>query len=304
MNKVIYIITAAAAILAVGCKKEKIDPAQPSIAWESNAGFGVVELTGSLDAAVTAYAPGQFQEVKLVLGLGNYNILANPYIQISSNKGGTVNPVLDLVNDASSISFVNGLGMSVGQSLHDRTETKLNLRAILEKILEGQVVENNTTFTIEIRVTDKNGKLASKTARFHFTAAPTISWPKNPGFSVVDLDAAAMDCQVAVWAPGKIEKLTLKLEDGASPALVTYVKNRTTDATTVIDLIGDPKVAESFKGSFPAGNSVSGKEEIVLDFGFLYEKKYDLEAATNIFTITVEDKNGKVSIQQAMFKKN
>ena len=304
MKKFMYLIAAAAALLAVGCKKEKIDPASPAISWESNAGFGQVELTGSLDASVTASAPGQFQELKLVLGLGNYNILANPYIQISSNKGGSVNPILDLINDASCVSFANGLGMSVGQSLHERMETKLNLKAILERILEGQVVENNTTFTIEIRVTDKNGKAASKTAKFHFTAAPTISWPKNPGFSVVDLDASSMDCQVTVYAPGKVEKLTLKLEDGAAPALVSYVKNRTTGSTIVIDLVGDAMIAESFKGWFPAGDAVNGKEELVLDFGFLFEKKYDLEPSTNIFTITVEDKNGKTSIQQAQFKKN
>lgn len=304
MNRFMYVIAAAAAFLAVGCKKEKIDPAQPTIAWESNSGFGQVELTSSLDASVTASAPGQFQELRLVLGLGNYNILANPYIQISSNKGGNVNPILDLINDASSVSFANSLGMSVGQTLHDRMETKLNLRAILERILEGQVVENNTMFTIDIRVTDKNGKTVSKTAKFHFTAAPTISWPKNPGFSVVDLNATELDCKVAVWAPGKISKLTLKLEDGAAPALITYVKNRTTGATTVIDLVGDTLVADSFKGWFPAGNSVSGKEELILDFGFLYEKKYDLEPSTNIFTITVEDTNGKVSIQQAQFKKD
>lgn len=305
MKKLAYIIAAAATLVVAGCKKEKIDPAQPTIAWESNPGFGQVELLNSLDAVVTASAPGKFQDLKLTLNMGNFNILANPYISIPANKGGSFNPVLDLIGDASCVSFANGLGMSVGQSLNNRTEVKLNLKAIIEKILQGQVVENNTTFGIDIRVVDQNGKSAAKTAKFHFTAAPVISWQKNQTFAPVDLDAAEMECKVSVWAPGKIAKLTVTLEDGAASALTNYVKNRTTGSTTVIDLAGDEKVAESFKGWFPAKSAVVDKEQVTLDFAFLYSIKYDMEASTNIFTISVEDKNGKQTVQKKVqFKKN
>ena len=213
MKKLMYIIAATATLVVAGCKKEKIDPEQPSIAWESNPGFGQVELLNSLDAVVTASAPGKFQELKLTLNLGTFNILANPYISISANKGGSLNPVLDLMGDASCVSLANGLGMSVGQSLNNRTEVKLNLKAFLEKILQGQVVDNNTTLGIDIKVVDQNGKSAVRTAKFHFTAAPVISWPKNPNFAVVELDTET-DCKVGIWAPGKIESLTVKLEDG------------------------------------------------------------------------------------------
>lgn len=309
MNKLMYFIAAAAVLLAVGCKKEKVDPAAPTIAWDSNSGFAQVELVDGLDAVVTATAPGKFLEFKLVLGLGNYNILANPYIQLSSNKGGSSNPVMDLIADASCVSFAKGLGMSVGQTLQDRTEVKLDLKAILEKILQGQVIENNTMFTIDIRVMDQNGKVANKSAKFHFTSAPTITWQKNAVFSVVDLDAPETDCKVAVWAPGLIENMTVTLGEVAAPFLQTYVKNRTTEGQNAagqvkIDLINDPKVAESFKGWFPAGDAVKGKDKVTLDFGFMYNLKYDLEASTNVFTVVVEDKNGKMAYQQVMFKKN
>ena len=33
MNKIMYILAAAALLLTVGCKKEKVDPTKPSITW-------------------------------------------------------------------------------------------------------------------------------------------------------------------------------------------------------------------------------------------------------------------------------
>ena len=305
MKKLVYIIAAAAALLAVGCKKEKIDPASPAIVWESNPSFGQVELTNSLDAVVTVSAPGGFQGLKLVLGLGSFNILANPFISISSNKGGSVNPVLDLIGDATSVSFANGLGMSVGPALKSRTETKLNLKAVLEKILEGQIVDNNTTFTLEVRAESQNGKTVSKTAKFHFTAAPTISWKNNPTFAVVDLDAAPIDCQVEIRAPGKIEKLTVKLEDGAYPTFVERFKTRTTDGTTLYDLTSDANDKGAFSGGLPAKAAVADKDQVVLDFSFMFEEGRDMKSACmNTFTITAVDKNGKETRQQVQFKKN
>ena len=307
MKKILYIIAAATVLLATGCKKEKVDPAMPSVAWASNPGFGTAELTRDLDAVVKVSAPGKFQDLKLVLGLGSFNIVANPYISISSNKGGSSNPILDLVGDASSVAFAKSLGMIVGQTLKDRTEIKLDLKAILEKMLQGQLVDNNTTFSIDIRVSDQNGKTASKTAKIHFTAAPAISWAKNPNFADVDLFAPEIEGKVGVWAPGKIEKLTVTLEEGAASTLVTYVKNRTTGGTLVVDLINDAMVYDkdnpSFKGWFPAGDAVKDKEQVTLDFGFMYGLKYDLEASTNTFTIDVVDKNGKETIQRVVFKR-
>lgn len=309
MNKILYIIAAAAVLLAAGCQKEKVNPAMPSVVWESNPSFGTVELTQSLDAVVTVSAPGKFQDLKLVMNLGSFNILANPYIAISSNKGGTANPVLDLMADPSSVAFAKTLGMNVGQSLRDKLEIKLDLRAILETILLGQVVENNSTFTFDVRITDQAGRTVSKTAKIHYTAAPEISWPKNTRFEVVDLDAQEVDCKVSVWAPGKIEKLLVTLGEAAAPSLKNYVKNRTTDGAKatgeyVIDLVNDSKVAESFKDWFPAGQAASGKEQVNLDFGFLFQLKYDMEPSTNIFMIFVEDKNGKTTQQAVQFKKN
>jgi hypothetical protein len=312
MNKILYVIAAATAILAVACKKDKVDPVKPNITWESNAGFGTVEWTNSLDAVVKVTAPAKFQDLKLVLNLGGFNNLANQYIQLSSNKSvsgknGFTNPVMDLIGDEKSSSFANSLGMSVGSSLKNREETSLNLKAILDRILQGQEesIANNTTFSIDIQATDKNGFSVSKTARLHFTSAPSFDWRSNASFSVVDLDASPIDCKIDIWAPGKIEKLTVKLEDGAYPSFVERFKTRTPDGTTLFDLTSDANDKGAFSGDLPAKSSVADKDHVVLNFAFMYEEGIDMKSAcTNTFTITVVDKNGKTVVNQAKFKKN
>ena len=312
MNKFLYVIAAATAILAVACKKDKVDPEKPNITWESNAGFGTVEWTNSLDAIVKVKAPSKFQELKLVLNLGGFNTNANPYIQLSTNKSvsgksGFTNPVMDLIDDELSSSFANSLGMSVGRTLKNREETSLNMKAILDKILQGQEqsIANNTTFTIEIRATDQNGSSVSKTARLHFTSAPSFDWRSNASFSVVDLDASPIDCQIDIWAPGKIEKLTVKLEDGAYPSFVERFKTRTPDGSTLFDLTSDENTKGAYSGGLPVKGSVADKDHVVLNFSFMYEEGIDMKSAcVNTFTITVLDKNGKTVVNQAKFKKN
>lgn len=302
MKRALLCAAALSMLFLTGCKK--VDPTRPSVTWESNSSFSTKELTADLDAKVTVRAPGKIRELNLALSLGQYNILANQYIKIGSHKGtASSSPVLDLVNDDFSVSFVRSLGMTAGTALKEKEEVTLDLKAILEAIVRGQVVENNTNLSIDIQVKDQSDQYYSRKATFHFTSAPVISWAKNSDFSPVDVDAAQKDCKVEVWAPGKIEKLTVKLEDGAASRLEEHVKNRTTDRKLLIDLIADEKVADSFKNWFPAGKSVSGKDQVILDFGFLYDLNYDLAASTNVFTIDVVDKNGKETVQQVKFVK-
>ena len=101
----------------------------------------------------------------------------------------------------------------------------------------------------------------------------------------------------------KINGLTIALESGAAPELVTYVKNRTTGSSLTIDLVNDEKVAETFASYFPAGKNISGKTEAVLDFSFMFANRYDFSPSTNVFTITATDGNGKQTVVQVKFKK-
>lgn len=304
MKRVSKIVLAALlAVLAFSCKKP-VNPDLPTINWASNPNFSQQELAPGLDGAISISAPGKIDLLSITFGLGDYTILANPYIGVSSNKGaGSKSPVFDIVDDPTVASFLQSLGMSGGSSLRGKTLANLNLVDILETLIKGQLVQNNTSFTMKIDLKDQAGNSTSATAKFHFTSFPEFIWEANPAFGTVDLNAAPIACKIKVTAPGKIEKLTVTLENGADNTLVSYIKNRTTGETLVIDLVNDEKVASSFKTYFPSGSAVSGKTELLMDFGFMYTTMYDMGASTNVFTLKAVDKNGKETTGQIKFKK-
>ena len=303
MKKTVFLTVLAACALLVSCKKP-VNPDLPVITWASNTDFSQKELAPGLDAVVTASAPGKIQTLTIKLGLGAYGILANPYILVSANKStGSGSPTFDLIDDTSTAAFLKTLGIQAGPSLRGKTVTEIDLEAILEALITGQPIENNTSFSMEIKLTDQAGNSVSKTAKFHFTSGPAFTWDANPAFDIVDLSAAEMSAKIKVTAYGKIDQFTITLESGAAPELVSYIKNRTSSATTVIDLVNDPKVADTFKDSFPSGSLVSGKTEVLLDFGLMYKNKYDFSPSTNVFTISVTDRNGKNGTVQAKFRK-
>ena len=61
--------------------------------------------------------------------------------------------------------------------------------------------------------------------------------------------------------------------------------------------------SSAFKDSFPSGSTVSGKVDVVLDFSFMYDLRFDMATSTNVFTIKVMDVNGKEETTQVKFKR-
>ncbi|MBR1706547.1 MAG: hypothetical protein IJ721_07150 [Bacteroidales bacterium] len=308
--KRILLFTASVAMLMplASCKKDKkaetVDPTKPAVVWETNPSFDTKEKTKSLDAVITVKAEGRIEALTLTLDLGEYNILANQYIGTAVNKGSsTKQPVFDMVDDTECAKFLAGIGITAGTILRGKAETDVNLVAVLNALLGSQPVENDKTFSIKVDVVDREGNTASRTARFHYTAAPEFTWEKNTTFAVVDLDDPAIDAVVKVWAPGKVETLTITLAEDADPELVKYVKNRTGDSGLVINLVDDAVAGENFKNFFPSGTAVAGAENVTLDFAFMYDKKPDLSASTNVFTVHVVDQNGEDRSVAVKFKK-
>lgn len=309
MKRLSIIIALAACLSAVSCVKP-INPDLPTITWAENSNFSQVELMPGMDANVVLTAPGKIESLILTLGLGNYGLLANPYIKVGDNKGkvgdkgnSSKYPVFDVIDDPGVASFLSGLGMTAGAGLRGKTLGALDLAAIITTLIEGQPVENNTVFSVDVKLTDQAGNIVSKVAKFHYTSGPSITWDGNPEFNMIDLNDSQKAVKVSVTAPGRFDKFTVELEYGAAPELANYVKNRTTDGRLVIDLIGDAKVVDSFKDYLPAGSIVNGKTSAVLDFSFMYGLKYDISSSVNVFTIYVADKNGKEASAQVKFKK-
>lgn len=303
MKKAIILSMVALAALLCSCKKV-VDEDLPTIIWESNTSFSTKELAPGLDAKVTFNAPLKIQTLTITLGLGNFGLLANPYIIVSANKGTSgKDPVFDLVDDSSTAAFLKGLGISAGTSLRGKTVTTVDLDAILSSLIAGQPVDNNTNFSMDIKLTDQSGNTVSKTAKFHYTSAPSFTWDANPTFEIVDLNNAPVPTQIKLNAPGKVSELTITLESGAAPELVTFIKNRTTGSSSIIDLINDAKVVETFAQYFPSGSTLAGKTDAVFDFSFMFANRYDFSASTNVFTMRAVDGNGKESVVQVKFKK-
>ena len=303
MMKRLLILFAAVLPLVAGCQKPQPVADAPSIVWESNPSFVEKEMTADLDAVVTLNAPAGMDALTLTLGLGNYALLANPYVKIAANKGSlTKAPVFDVIDDDSVAGLFSGLGLTAGSVLRGREQVKIDFLKLLETILEGQPVENDTSFYMEIRLVDSAGNGAVRMVRFHYTIGPVFTWKNNPDFAVVNLNDAAVNTRISISAPGCIEKLSIRLEEGCAPQLASYVKNRTTEQSMVIDLVEDARVAETFKGYFPSGAAVVNKTDVTLDFSFIYGIKYDLSASTNVFTVTAVDNFGKESSAQVKFK--
>lgn len=302
MKRILFFTMLAAALLC-SCKKDK-DAGAPSISWAANSGFATMEIAPGADGAISIAAPGLIESLTITLGLGDLNLAANPYIDLSSNKStGGKNPVFDVIDDSKVASFLQGMGMSAGSGLRGKSLANLDLLAILDKLTEGQPLSNNTTFTLTVNVIDKEGKTDNKVAKFHFTSEPSFSWDGNTKFETIDLNGAEVPCRIKVSAPGKIAKLTVKLDPNADSKLVEYIQNRTTGSSLTIDLVNDEKVADSFKDYFPSGKNVTGKSDVTLNFAFMFAQRYDLGAATNVFTIYAQDQNGKDASVQVKFKK-
>ena len=304
MKRVFKIMFAAVLAACVFSCKKPVNPDLPTIGWPSNANFSQLELAPGVDGAITISAPGKLDVLTITMGLGDYAILANPYIGVSSNKGsGKNSPVFDVIDDSTVASFLQKLGMSAGPGLRGKSAANFDLVEILETLIEGQPVQNNTSFTMRIDLKDQAGNSKTATAKFHFTSAPTFTWDANAAFNTVDLNAAKISCKIKITAPGKVETLTVTLENGADNSLVSYIKNRTSGGNTMLDLVNDEKVAQSFPAHSPAGAAVSGKTELLMDFGFMYDRAFDMGASTNVFTIKAVDRNGKETTAQVKFKK-
>ena len=305
MKRILFITCIVAAALLCSCKKDG-KAGSPSVTWAANTNFSPMEMAPGADGAVALNAPGLFENITITLSLGDLNLTANPYIGVSANKGsGKNDPVFDLIDDSSVASFLQGLGMSAGQGLRGKSLASLDLLAILEKLIEGQPLSNNTTFTLTINIMDQNAKSVSKAAKFYFTSEPSFTLNGNAKFDPIDLGAGTAACKVKISAPGKLAKLTVKLENGADSGLESYITKRT-KAGTLIDLVNNEDAIKAFQDYLPGGAAVTGKSDVTLDFGFMFKEAiYDMTAgsSTNIFSIYAEDQNGKSATAQIKFTK-
>lgn len=309
MKKTTTFIAAAIAAIFVSCKKE--DPDMIQFVLDDNLSFDKVELVESVNANVTITASRNIDKFSLAFSLGDINSIVNQHIGIAGNKGlNGKSPVFDLIEDPTAVSYLQDLGIQAGTLIRGAEIVSFNLSTVLLALIKGQPVENDATFSVEIKVTDQGGFSASRTVKFHFTSAPEITWPRNTAFSTLNLDRQVRDPEgtelykLSVKAPGKIASLVISLDEStADNKLSTWIVNRVTPVKPVIDLIDDPLASNEFKDWFPTRDALKGAEKATLNFLFVNKNLPDFsdKESLNTFTITVTDRFGKKAEVQAVF---
>lgn len=308
MKKIALLLAACAAVLCVSCKKAE-DPNRIQFSIEGDGSLSLIELAESVNAQLVVSAPRKINALYLSMGLGGVNFVANQHIGIEANKGtDKQNAVFDLIKDAKVVAYLRGLGIEAGESLTGRETVTIDVKKIILDLIKEQLVENNRTFSVIANVEDLEGVAANANLTFHYTSAPTIIWPGNTNFDTVTLDLNdpltvtqfLKNSKIYISAPGKINALTVTLEDGADPALVRWITNRISGTKPVIDLVGDPKASSNFKEWFPT--MVKGYQEVALDFKFMSTVAPDLKTSTNTFTLRITDALDKKAEATARFR--
>ena len=298
MKKIALLLAACAAVLCVSCKKAE-DPNRIQFSIEGDGSLSLIELAESVNAQLVVSAPRKI----------NALYLANHHIGIEANQGtDKQNAVFDLIKDAKVVAYLRGLGIEAGESLTGRETVTIDVKKIILDLIKEQLVENNRTFSVIANVEDLEGVAANANLTFHYTSAPTIIWPGNTNFDTVTLDLNdpltvtqfLKNSKIYISAPGKINALTVTLEDGADPALVRWITNRISGTKPVIDLVGDPKASSNFKEWFPT--MVKGYQEVALDFKFMSTVAPDLKTSTNTFTLRITDALDKKAEATARFR--
>jgi hypothetical protein len=306
MKKSVLLLAAALAALFVSCKKE--DPQRIQISVKGDGSAERTELAENVKATVEIAVPHKLAGLTLSMELGEFNTIANQYIDISVNKGTTKkNAVFDLIDDSKVVAFLQGLGVAAGKNLLDSESLSVDIKKVILALIKDQMVENDRSFSVTVNVIDKEGAEGAATLRFHYTSAPEIVWPENSSFSPITLNRNSAPVvgnlfKLQVRAQGKIASLVISLgEEKADPSLIRWVVNRVEGDKPVISLTTDPTASNYFRNWFPT--DVKGAGSAILNFVFVQENlpEFSDKESLNEFTITVTDNFGKTVQAKAPF---
>lgn len=298
MKRIALFALAVLAILVAACKKTPVDnSSKPSVAWEANPSFTMMEIGVNMDARVVFTVPDGVSSfvIKVTEIPIDLRGLLKKEITSDENKRDLI---LDLVGDSNIRSAFPGFVSPSG--LAGAKTVTLDFAKILNKLTEGQLMENDDRFTFDISMVDDNENRITQTVRFRWTAAPEISFEPNRKSDVIYLidteDYTVENDKAIIKAAGKVENIILTFGGSkADPALLNYVKSLTKrDAS--IDFTVDEKVAKA-KGLATAVSDFKGKTDFTISLGnllmdFILFQTADKDYVTDM-TVEVTDALGK-----------
>ncbi len=305
MKRIALIALAAFALLTAGCKKAPVDnSSKPSVSWEANPSFTMMEIGVNMEAKVEFKVPeGVSSFVVKVAELPiDLRGLLKKEITGDENKKDLI---LDLVGDSKFKSAFPGF-VSPSNVAGAKSVT-LDFSKLLNKLTEDQLLDNDSRFTFDVSMVDAGENKVNQTCRFRWTAAPEITFEPSRGSDVSMIYLRNEDGylvendKVNIKADGKIESIVISFEQAGSgtPAdseILDYVK-RFTKGDATFDVVKNKDVAEAI-GLIDSSMNYAEKTEAVLNLGKML-KTFVLIQNNSCVTrmrVTVTDVLGKTSM--------
>lgn len=302
MKKVLFFSLAGLLLLGACSKNDTTgtDAQKPSISWEANANFDVMEIALNMNAKVTVKVPETVNSFTITLSKLPVELIgvANKMIGSQANKASSSKAgVLDLIDDSTAAQAMNRIGFctSVGAKLKTVPSVTLDFTKLLEELAADSPLANQTGFTFTVTVVDRNGTKLEKDIRFNWTSAPEIDCTNTFPYTLTPGTTTSLVLKID--AKGKIAGITLQFDGDAEQGIQAWIKNRNKAAnggTAVIDLMKEG-TATAFE--LPAASEIKDKIQYNLDItrlmtNFSYEAK---TPGSYLWNVTVTDALGKVT---------
>ena len=296
MKKVLYFAFAGLLLLGACSKNNASTDAagKPSVVWEANPNFDVMEIAADMNAKVTVKLPESASSFTVTLSQLPVELIgvANKMIGIQANKATSSKPgVLDLIEDSAAAQAANRLGFStsVGAALKSTSSVTLDFSKLLEELAADSPLANQSAFTFMVAVVDRNGAKLEKDIRFNWTSAPEINSDSSFPYSLTP--GTTTPLVLKIDAKGKIAGITLQFDGKAEADILSWIKKRN-GGSEVIDLMKEG-TATAFE--LPAISEIKDKTQFNLNItklmtNFSYEAK---TPGSYYFLVKVTDALGK-----------
>ncbi len=285
MKKVL--LFAAAFLVMFSCSKNNASTdaaGKPSIAWESNPNFDIMEISVDMNAKVVVKLPEAASSFTITLSKLPVELIgvANKMIGIQANKATSSKAgILDMIEDSSVAQAVSRMSFStsVGAALKSASSVTLDFTKLLEELASDSPLANQTGFTFKVAVVDRNGAKLEKDIRFNWTSAPEISCDYSFPYTLTP--GTTTPLVLNIDAKGKIAGITIQFDGNAEKDILAWIKKRN-GGSEVIDLMKEG-TATAF--GLPAATDIKDKTQLNLNItslmtNFSYEAKtagsYDL----------------------------
>lgn len=137
----------------------------PTMTWDANPTFARTPIRSEMDVNITIGASEGIADFVIdvdssILG----PVLASSAFGGTTNADGTVR--MDLINNATMVAVLGGMGVPTGDSLANQTEVVFSLSTLVPMIL-GYGPESGSEHTFTLKVTDKKNQSLEKAIVFY-----------------------------------------------------------------------------------------------------------------------------------------